>query len=101
MIKNQIAEKLTPILLEIEGTLLDNDMRIAEGLTGNPGFGDEALRAVVQIFMSVLGDKLYVKDKDKMEEPELYAKATQMGKEFRGFVKFYLGVDTHNLYKED
>ncbi len=101
MIENQIAKKLTPIFEELEMALLENNLRIDKGLTGNPNYNNSALRATSKMFIDVMFDKLYVKEKDNMTKKALNDRVLQMGKEVRGLIKFYLDIDIKDLYKED
>ena len=50
-----IGQKLTPILVEIEKSLIDHQ------IWGNskPNFSEDALRAATKIFCSVLIDKMF------------------------------------------
>lgn len=91
-----IGKKISPILSEIEETLLE-----FEAFTGKkPEFTIVGFRAATKIFMSVLMDKMWelqadekinIKDREKMAE--------KAGQDVRRLIKTYTGIDTHELYK--
>lgn len=100
MVKNTFGGKITPILIELEAAFLENKSVIDKGLTGNPNYSDDALAASLTIFMGVMVDKLYTRRKGNISESLLLKKVEDLGKELRGFVKFYTGVDTVKLYED-
>ena len=93
-----IGKKLSPILLEIEQTLIE-----FECYNGTkPEYTNEALRAATKIFMSVLMDKMFdLQIKEKMTHKSAYEMATVAGEELRRFVKIYTDIDTYEMYKID
>jgi hypothetical protein len=93
-----IGKKLSPILLEIEQTLIE-----FECYNGTqPKFTDEALRAATKIFFSILMDKMFdLQLKEKMTNKAACEMATAAGEELRRFVKVYTDIDTHEMFKSD
>lgn len=91
-----IGQKLSPILTEIEETLIDH----AAYDGSKPEFTDEGFRAGIQIFMSVMMDKLFA---IQMNEGKSIEKASNeaelMGYSIRALILQYTKIDTHNLYK--
>lgn len=91
--ESQLGENLFPILIELEMLVLENP-----GV--KPNYPPEALRAAIQILMSVLMDKIY--DLQKSEGIDLetsMAMAERCGNDFRNLVKVYTEIDTHKFYK--
>lgn len=94
--KQTIGQKLSPILTEIEEMLIDH----AAYDGSKPEFTDEGFRAGIQIFMSVMMDKLYaIQMSDGKSIEEASNEAEQMGYSIRAFILQYTRIDTHNLYK--
>lgn len=88
-----LGEKLSPILSEIEDTLLENYER-------KPGFTDAGFRASVYIFQSTLLDKMWeLQEKQNLSMEERNEMATKCGEEFRSFIKTFTDIDTYNLFK--
>jgi hypothetical protein len=88
-----LGEKLSPILSEIEGTLLDN-------YETKPGFDDEGFRASIFIFQSALLDKMWeLQEKENLPIETRADMATKCGEAIRSLVKTFTDIDTHNLYK--
>jgi len=88
-----LGKKLSPILSEIEDTLLEN-------CETKPRFDDEGFRASVYIFQSALLDKMW----ELQEEEDITIEiredmATKCGQSIRSLIKTFTDVDTHNLYK--
>ncbi len=95
--KQSLGTKLSPILAEIEDALWDFE---ADRPGIKPEFTAEGFRAALKIFMCVLLDKMYEYQRSKLiplEEASILAE--EAGKEIRAFVKKYIGIDTHVLYK--
>lgn len=94
--KQTIGQKLSPILTEIEEMLIEH----AAYDGSKPEFTDEGFRAGVQIFMSVMMDKLFAV---QMSEGESIDKASNeaelMGYNIRALILQHTKIDTHNLYK--
>ena len=88
-----LGKKLSPILSEIEDTLLYN-------YETKPGFDDEGFRASVYIFQSVLLDKMWeLQEKENISIEIRSDMATKCGESIRNLIKTFTDIDTHNLYK--
>ena len=91
-----IGKQISPILEEIEGTLLEFEAN--RGI--KPEFTIEGVRAGVKIFMSVMMDKMWeLQEKESMDMGVREKMAENLGKEVRALVKTYVDLDTHELYK--
>ena len=92
-----IGEVLSPILCEIEQKLTQFAL---VNSNVKPEYTDEALRASLQIFMSVLLDKMYsLQEDEQIDIDTRMDMATKSGEELRKIVKTYTGIDTHDMYK--
>lgn len=90
-----IGKELSPILEEIESSLLE----FAEY---KPEFTTEGFRAAIFIFQSALLDKMFeLQEKEKMslEDSEIMAK--NLGEELRNTVYRFTGIDTHKLFTDE
>jgi len=88
-----LGKKLSPILSEIEGTLLDN-------YETKPGFDDEGFRASVYIFQSALLDKMWeLQEKENISMEVREDMATKCGENIRNLIKTFTNIDTFELYK--
>jgi hypothetical protein len=88
-----LGEKISPILSEIEDTLLDN-------YETKPGFNDEGFRASIFIFQSALLDKMWeLQEKENIQIETRTDMTTKCGEAIRSLVKTFTDIDTHNLYK--
>jgi hypothetical protein len=88
-----LGKKLSPILSEIEDTLLEN-------YETKPGFDDEGFRASVYIFQSVLLDKMWeLQEKENISIEVREDMATKCGKNIRSLIKTFTNIDTFELYK--
>ena len=88
-----LGEKLSPILSEIEDTLLEN-------YETKPGFNDEGFRSSIFIFQSALLDKMWeLQEKEDIQIETRADMATKCGEAIRSLVKTFTDIDTHNLYK--
>jgi len=88
-----LGKKLSPILSEIEDTLLEN-------YETKPGFDDEGFRASIYIFQSVLLDKMWeLQEKENLSIEIRGEMAATCGEAIRSLVKTFTDIDTHNLYK--
>ena len=91
-----VGEKLSPLLEEIEDTLLEFEVRVGE----KPNYTREGFRAAIKIFMSVVLDKMWeLQNWDGMPQSDRENMATVCGNELRKFVKTYTDIDTFDLYK--
>ena len=94
--RESIGEKLSPILEEIEGALLEYD---EQGL-GQPLYPKAGFRAACEIFMSVVVDKMWDLQADiGMSMEDRVIMADEAGDDIRKLIKKYTGIDTHKLYK--
>jgi len=87
-----IGEKLSPILVEIESTLLES--------SGQPNFTPDGFRACLYIFSSVMLDKMW----DLMQKEDIPIEiredmSTQMGNDVKNLVKKYCDIDTFGIYR--
>ena len=88
-----LGKKLSPILSEIEDTLLEN-------YEAKPGFDDEGFRASVYIFQSALLDKMWeLQEKENISMEVREDMATKCGKNIRSLIKTFTNIDTFELYK--
>jgi hypothetical protein len=88
-----LGKKLSPILSEIEDTLLEN-------YEAKPGFDDEGFRASVYIFQSALLDKMWeLQEKENLSIEIRGEMAVTCGEAIRSLIKTFTDIDTHNLYK--
>ena len=91
-----IGEKLSPILEEIEMTLLEYN---ANEIVPQPNFTDEGFRAGIYIFMSVLMDKIYsLQEDENIAMEDRLNMVESAGKELRNLIKKYTDIDTHKIY---
>jgi len=91
-----IGKKLSPILFEIESTLIEFEINVAKP----PEYTDEGFRASVRIFLSAMLDKMWKLQEDEGLDIDTRADmAEKLGTEIRNIVRVYTNIDTHNLYK--
>lgn len=89
------AQKITPVLLELETAMLENHSRYMN----NPDYPQEAMRAATFIFMEVLMDhmwKLMRSEQLSMKERETLAE--EAGNEIHKLVLKYTEINTHKLF---
>ena len=91
-----IGQKLSPILEEIEMTLLEFEAN--RGI--KPEYTIEGFRAGIKIFMSVMVDKIFeLQENENMTLEDRLKMVEKVGGEIRKIVKVYTDIDTHELYK--
>ena len=91
-----IGKKLSPILSEIESTLMEFEINVAKP----PQYTDEGFRASVRIFLSAMLDKMWKLQEDEGIDINTRANmAEKLGNELRNIVRVYTNIDTHSLYK--
>lgn len=91
-----IGKKLSPILAEIEDTLIDH--AAYNGVKTD--FTEQGFRAGVKIFMDVMMDKLYEVQITEGKSIDAASKEAElMGYSIRALILQYTKIDTHNLYK--
>ena len=94
--RESIGEKLSPILEEIEATLLEYE----EQELGQPLYTEGGFRAAVKIFMSVVMDSLWnMQELTDMTLDERLVMAEEAGLDIKKLIMKYTGIDTHKLYK--
>jgi hypothetical protein len=88
-----IGEKLTPVLVELEETLME--------LEGHkPDWPIDGFRAGLFIFMSVFLDKVYdLQVSEGMDIKDAYAMVEKAGEELKYLIKVYTDIDTKKLYE--
>jgi len=90
-----IAEKITPILQEIENALWEYEANNGP----KPNFPPEALKSAVKIFTVVLFDKIFeLQEKENMSIKEKAEMSIKFGEEIKRIVKIYADIDTKNFY---
>lgn len=93
---DSFGKLLTPTLVEIEDALWEFDLARKE----KPNYPDEALRASIKIFMSILVDKMWeLQCYEKMSMKDKMNMAQKAGEDLRKLIKTYTDIDTHNFYK--
>jgi len=91
-----IGKKLSPILSEIESTLMEFEINVAKP----PQYTDEGFRASVRIFLSAMLDKMWKLQEDEGIDINTRADmAEKLGSEIRNIVRVYTNIETHDLYK--
>jgi len=90
-----IGKELSPILEEIENTLLDN-------ITLKPEYTNEGFRAAIFIFQSAISDKMFeLQTKEKMSNKDSELMAKNLGDELRNLIGRFTGIDTHKLFSDE
>ena len=85
---------LSPILLEIEGALID----YADTIGKKPNYEKYALRSAINIFTSTLMDRIWdLQDKEEMDLDTRKKMAQKCGEDIRKLVKVYADIDTYDL----
>ena len=93
---NNFSKQITPILLELEGALID---RAAAEIVPE-GFNQEALRAATMIFQSVLLDHMWnLQEWENMPQKQREEMANHAGSQIRKLIKEMTGLESHNFYK--
>lgn len=91
-----LGKKLSPILCEMEATILDYEIENQQP----PEYTDEAFRAASKIFMSALMDKMWqMQQAQNVHFSTRVKMAEKAGNELRKLCRTYTGIDTHQLYK--
>lgn len=92
-----IGKKLSPILSEIESTLLEFEANHTE----KPEYTTEGFRAGIKIFASVLMDKIWeLQSIENMDMQDRMSMVQKAGEDIRKLVKTYTSIDTHDLFKK-
>ena len=88
------GKQISKVLVEIEEAMWANDC-----ISVKPEYTDEALRASIKIFSSVVLDKMFsLMDKEEMDIETRNNMAAKCGEEIRHLVKVYTDIDTRDLY---
>lgn len=91
-----IGKKLSPILEEIEYTLLE--FEVNKGI--KPEYTIEGFRAGIKIFMSILVDKMWeLQEEENIDIQDRENMAKKAGESVRALVKTYTGIDSFDLFK--
>ena len=94
--RESIGEKLSPILEEIEATLLEYE----EQELGQPLYTEAGFRAASKIFFSVIMDEMWDLQVDiGMPMEDRLVMAEEAGLDIKKLIMKYTGIDTHTLYK--
>jgi len=92
-----IGKKLSPVLEEIEITLLEYEANI--GI--QPEFTDEGFRAGIKIFSSVMLDRIWnLQESEELSMDDRIKMAESFGNKIREIVKTYTNIDTRQLYNK-
>jgi len=99
-IKNTIGKKLSPVLVEIETALFENQTYFEKlNIDSKPNFTLEGFRAGLKIFMDVCLDKMYENDlKNNKSLNEMEQHAYDFGTAIKILISDYLNIDTTKLY---
>jgi hypothetical protein len=90
-----IGKELSPILEEIEDSLLDL-------VAYKPEFTTAGFRAAVYIFQSAIMDKMFeIQDEHKMSSNDRELMAKNCGEELRNFIGRFTGIDSHKLFTDE
>jgi len=95
-IKNPYGESL----IEIEGGLLDHELRFEHGISDPYAYTDEEFRASLTIFTNAITWKSWEHLEGSNFESKLET-ADNMGTKLRDFIKEFTGIDTYKLYEEE
>lgn len=91
-----IGLKLSPVLIELEDALLEHEVNTPIP----PRFTDEAFRASLKIFMSVLMERMWnLQSAEDMPVHVRVDMAQKAGEELSALVKKYTDIDTTKLYQ--
>jgi len=91
-----IGQKLSPILEEIEMTLLDFEVHVAQP----PQYTIEGFRASIKLFASTMLDKMWVfQNENNITQDVREDMATRFGQDLHKLIKDYTGIDSTDLYK--
>ena len=91
-----IGKRLSPILVEIEHVIIEHEAYN----NVKPEYTDEAFRAGIKIFMSVMIDKSYeLMERENISLEDSCNMSEAIGQDIRKLIKQYTDIDTHDLYK--
>lgn len=90
------GHQLSPILVEIENTIIDHEA----GIDSKPCYGIDGFRAATKIFMSALMDMIYeLQQRENIDKPDSLNMAEKAGNDLRKLIKIYTNIETRELYK--
>lgn len=90
-----IGKKISPILVEIEETLLEFELH--RGI--KPNYTMDGFRASIKIFMSAVMDKMWeLQSNENLTIDDKCAMAQKLGEELRKLIKIYTNIDTFELF---
>jgi hypothetical protein len=90
-----IGKKLSPLLEEIEDTLLDFESEVEM----QPQFTENGFRAATKIFASALMDYMWnMQDQEGIPMEIRVDMAEKAGYELKRIVETFTGIDTHKMY---
>jgi len=90
-----IGKKLSPLLEEIENTLLDFEAEVET----QPQFTEVGFRAATKIFASALMDYMWNMQEHEGIPMDVRADmAEKAGSELKRIVGTFTGIDTHKMY---
>ncbi len=85
---------MSPILLDVESAIIEYNSAVGK----KPNYDKYALRSVVNIFTSVLMDRIWeLQDKEEMDLEVRKEMAKKCGEDIRKLVKIYADIDTFTL----
>lgn len=91
-----IGQRLSPIISEIEDTLLEYEVSFGY----KPEFTEAGFRGAIKIFAAVLMDKMYsLQEVENIPFDDRTSMATKLGEDIRKLVKVYTDIDTYDMYK--
>lgn len=91
-----IGKELSPVLEEIEDTLLE----FAADYPHKTSYTFEGFRAAAYIFMSAMMDKMYdYQDTKNMTLTDRENQATEVGTQLRKLILDYTGIDSFKFYE--
>ncbi len=90
-----IGYKISPVLCEIENTLLEFEANI--GIA--PEYTNEGFSAAIKIFTSALMDKIWnLQNDENMDMQDRTNMVQKVGDDISKLVKTYTNIDTHEFY---
>jgi len=91
-----LAERLTPILVEIESTMIDYDFYVQKPYNFSYG----AFRAITKMFINAILDKMWtLQELEMMEMADRCNMSEKAGNEIRKIIKTFTGIDSREFYK--
>ena len=95
---NLIGQKLTPVLVEIEDTLLENTVAMPNH---PPNYPIEGVRAACYIFYNAMIDKTWALcEAENMPFKEREAMVLKMANDVKNTIKTFTNIDTTKFYEQ-